>query len=263
MKKNRITDILIVILLCIMCFSGYKVYSDIKESRESRKRFAELQAMMTEQLKQLTPLTSAEKYNPVYQANDHFVGWISIDDTQMNYPVLQHKKIPEYYLRRDFSKKYNYHGVPFMDYKCTVNESDNIIIYGHNMKDGSMFSAVEDYMNRDFYENHRYVKFDTLESYGLYEVVCVFKIDVNRNDFAYYEAVDFESEEQFNNFISCAKELAPYDTGVSAEYGDTLLTLSTCEYTLDNGRCVLIAKKTADIDIKYFNADGKEVQLQQ
>lgn len=259
-KKKGIIDILIVILLCIMCFSGYKVYNDIKASRESRKRFEQLESIMTEQLEQITPLTAEEKYATVYAANDHFVGWISIDDTHMNYPVLQTKNIPEYYLRRDFSKKYNYHGVPFMDYKCTVNESDNIIIYGHNMKDGSMFSSVEDYMNQEFYENHRYVKFDTLAGYGLYEVICVFKIDVAENDFTYYESVDFATEKEFNSFISSAKALAPYDSGVTSCYGDKLLTLSTCEYTMEDGRCVLLAKKIADIDIKYFDSTGNETK---
>ncbi len=261
-KKKIIIDILILVLLCIMCFSGYKVYKDVKESRESRKRFEELESIMIPQTEQdtVTAVTAGEKYAPVYEANDHFIGWLSIDDTQMNYPVMQTKSSPEYYLRRDFTKQYNYHGVPFMDYKCTADESDNIIIYGHNMKDGSMFSAVEDYMKPSFYENHRYIKFDTMNGYGLYEVICVFKIDVTANKFAYYETVDFATEEEFDSFIISAKSLAPYNSGVSAEYGDKLLTLSTCEYTMEDGRCVLIAKKVASYDVKYFDKEGNETE---
>ncbi|MBQ8604716.1 MAG: class B sortase [Oscillospiraceae bacterium] len=260
-KKNRIIDILIVVFRRIMCFSGYKLYKDAKDARESREQFEQLENIMNRQVERdkPTPLTAGEKYASVYEANNHFIGWITIEGTQMNYPVMQTKDNPEYYLRRDFTKKYNYHGVPFMDYRCTADESDNIIIYAHNMKDGSMFSAVEDYMSRDFYNEHKYVKFDTMNGYGLYEVVFVFKIDVQNNDFRYYEVVDFANIEEFDSFINNAKALAPYDTGVSAEYGDKLLTLSTCEYTLEDGRCVLIAKKIADIETKYFDADGNEV----
>jgi len=264
-KKKSLIDILIIVLRCVMVFAGYNVYKDVKDSRESRKQFDELEKMMTPHTEQdtVTPMTAGEKYAPLYELNNHFTGWLSIDDTQLNYPVMQTKSSPEYYLRRDFSKQYNYHGVPFMDYKCTVDESDNIIIYGHNMKDGSMFSAVESYMKPGFFENHRYIKFDTLSGYGLYEVVCVFKIDISTTNFAFNEAVDFASEEEFNQFITTAKSMAPYNSGVTAEYGDKLITLTTCEYTLEDGRCVLIAKKVATPEIKYFDGEGNETQAPQ
>ena len=257
--KKRIIDVIIAVLLCVMAFSGYKLYSDIKESRESQQQFQQLEDILSDQLNKTTTLTAAEKYAPVYRENDHFIGWLAIDGTQLNYPVLQTKNNPEYYLRRDFTRKYNYHGVPFMDYKCTVNESDNLIIYSHNMKDGSMFSAVEDYMKQDFFENHRYVKFDSMESYGLYEVVCIFKTDITTSDFAYYDAVDFNTEEEFDSFINTAKDMAPYESGVNAAFGDKLLTLSTCEYTMENGRCVLIAKKIRDMATKTFDSAGNEI----
>ena len=95
-----------------------------------------------------------EKYQSVYEVNNNFVGWVYIPDTPLNYPVLQTKDYPEYYLRRDFYKKYSFAGVPFMDFKCTADESDNIILYSHNMLDGTMFSVVEKYSKKSFWEEH-------------------------------------------------------------------------------------------------------------
>ncbi|MBR5521282.1 MAG: class B sortase [Oscillospiraceae bacterium] len=260
--KRKLTDILIIILLCVMCFSGYKLYSEWKDSKESHQQFEQLENIANRPLEleeDITTVTATEKYMPIYNENNDFVAWITIDDSLLNYPVMQTKNEPEYYLRRDFTKKYNFHGVPFIDYRCTLNESDNIIVYSHNMKDGTMFSAVEYYMDPDYYENHRYIRFDTLDSFSRYEVICVLKIDVRTEGTAFYENVDFETEEDFNAFIRYAKSAAPYETGVSAEYGDELLTLSTCEYTMTDGRCVLIARKISQSPAKRYDASGNEI----
>ena len=124
--------------------------------------------------------------------------------------------------------------------------SDNLIIYGHHMKDGSMFSNLEKFKNKDFWEEHRTIRFDSLYEKQVYEVIAVFKTVVytdSANEFRYYRFSDAETPEQFDEYISKCKERAFYDTGVSAEYGDKLITLSTCEYSNANGRLVLVAKK--------------------
>lgn len=124
--------------------------------------------------------------------------------------------------------------------------SDNLVIYGHHIKGGKMFGALEDYKSQSFYEEHKTIQFDTLTQRGVYEIIAVFKtVAYSSQGFRYYDFVNAESEDEFNDYIQKCKELALYETGVTAEYGDRLITLSTCEYSAQNGRLVVVAKKTA------------------
>ena len=124
--------------------------------------------------------------------------------------------------------------------------SDNLVIYGHHIKGGKMFGALEDYKSQSFYEEHKTIQFDTLTQRGEYEIIAVFKaVAYSSQGFRYYDFVNAESEDEFNDYIQKCKELALYETGVTAEYGDRLITLSTCEYSAQNGRLVVVAKKTA------------------
>ena len=117
------------------------------------------------------------------------------------------------------------------------------------MKNGSMFSDLEKFKSKEFWETHKTFSFDTLYEKQTYEVVAIFKTVVytdSANEFRYYQFSDAETLEQFDEYIQRVKEKALYDTGVSAEYGDKLITLSTCEYSNKNGRIVLVAKKVVD-----------------
>lgn len=188
-------------------------------------------------------LIAFEKYAEVFAQNTDFVGWISIDDTNINYPVMQTIDNPNYYLKRSFDKKYSNYGVSYIQENCVLGISDNIVVYGHHMKNNSMFADLCKYESEDFYREHTTVHFDTLSSLDDYEIVTVFKtVAYSEDGFKYYHFVDAEDEDDFNAFISQCKELALYDTGVTAEYGDKLLTLSTCEYSRNNGRMVVVAK---------------------
>ena len=262
-KKKIIIDILIVILLCIMAFSGWKLYSNYKQAQDSESRFKDLESVLSRkdgEKKEIYYLTAAERYRSVYEMNSHFAGWVKIENTPVNYPVVLTPDSPEYYLRRDFSGKYSEYGVPFMDYRNTPDKNENTIVYAHNMKNGTMFSAVESYTNKSFWQEHPYVEFDTLNGYGIYEVICVFRIDVNNSEFYFNQYLDFADAAEFSEYIANAKAMAPYDTGVTATYGDKLLTLSTCEYTYENGRCVLLAKKIDAPAVKAFDADGNVIK---
>ena len=179
----------------------------------------------------------------VYNENSDFIGWISIDDTKINYPVMQTPGNKDFYLKHAFDKSYSEYGVPYMQENCKPGLSDNCIIYGHHMQDGSMFADLCKYESEDFYKEHPTIHFDTLARYGEYEIVCVFKTAVYSADgFKYYHFVDASDAAEFNSFLSTCQSLALYDTGVSAEYGDKLITLSTCEYSRSNGRMVIVAK---------------------
>ena len=109
-----------------------------------------------------------------------------------------------------------------------------------------MFGALESYKDKDFYEEHKSIQFDTLTEQAEYEIVAVFKtVAYSSEGFRYYDFVDAEDEKAFDEYVSKCKEFALYDTGVTAEYGDRLITLSTCEYSAQNGRLVVVAKKIA------------------
>ena len=142
-----------------------------------------------------------------------------------------------------FEKSYSSYGVPYMQENCDVGISDNLMLYGHHMNNGSMFSDLCKYESEDFYQDHKTIHFDTLDSFGEYEVIAAFKtVAYSEQGFKYYHFVRAEQEEDFDEFIAKCKELALYDTGVTAEYGDQLITLSTCEYSRTNGRMVVVAK---------------------
>ena len=138
--------------------------------------------------------------------------------------------------------EFNY-GVPYVQENCALDHSDNVVIYGHHMNNGSMFADLCKYESENFYREHTTIRFDTLSGFGEYEIVAVFKtVAYSEQGFKYYHFVNAADEDDFNAFISQCKALALYDTGVGAEYGDKLLTLSTCEYSRTNGRMVVVAK---------------------
>ena len=173
-----------------------------------------------------------------------------IEDTKINYPVMQSLDEPNFYLKHGFDRSYTDYGCPYVGENCDVSKpSDNLIIYGHHMKNGSMFSDLEKFKKKDFWEEHKTFSFNTLYEKQTYEVIAVFKTVVytgSENEFKYFQFSDAETPEQFDGYIAKCKEKALYDTGVSAEYGDKLITLSTCEYSNTNGRLVLVAKRVVD-----------------
>lgn len=172
------------------------------------------------------------------------IGWITIEGTRIDYPVMQTKERPNFYLKHAFDKSYNRYGVPYIAENCDIDVSDNIVIYGHHMNNGSMFSDLCRYADEDFYKAHRTIRFDTLGSFGEYEIISVFKTTVySEQGFSYYHFVNAGSESAFNEYVSKCTELSLYNTGATAKYGDKLITLSTCEYSRTNGRMVVVAKK--------------------
>lgn len=229
-------------------------FSDQKQSAEAFEHIADMVVDETEPDAAEQPeepgetvappaLTAYEKYAAVYEQNPDFVGWISIDGTNINYPVMQTPGNPDFYLKHAFDKSYSDYGVPYVQENCDLEQSDNVVIYGHHMKNGSMFSDLCKYESEDFYQAHKNVHFDTLADFGEYEIVAAFKtVAYSQEGFKYYHFVNAEDEAAFDEFIAECKSLALYDTGVSAEYGDKLITLSTCEYSRTNGRMVIVAK---------------------
>lgn len=186
-------------------------------------------------------------YSALYERNPDFVGWLSIEGTGVNYPVMHTPQEPEYYINHNFDRQNSSYGVPFLDGACSLT-GDNLIIYGHHMKNGSMFGALMDYKSKAFFEAHPVITFDTLDGPGQFQIIAVYLSQVytaRPGTFFYYLFTDAENEADFASYVDECKARALYDTGETASYGDQLLTLSTCEYSQQNGRLVVLAKKIA------------------
>lgn len=187
------------------------------------------------------------KFADIYKLNSDFRGWITISGTDIDYPVMQTMEEEEFYIHKDFDKEYSSAGTLFVDTESSLTApSDNIVIYGHNMKTGKMFHDLLEYESEDFYKEHKFISFDTIYENGTYEVIAAYRTEIYPVDytgFKYYQFFNAANEEEFNNFVENSKALTYYDIPVSAEYGDTLLTLSTCAYHTDEGRFVVVAKK--------------------
>lgn len=274
MNRNFYITMMSLFLL-IAIFSGLKIYSHFKEANKQEELYENLaqiveQAEPTPETEAIPeagpevepdaamPTTPPESVEPVilseyaqlYEHNNDLVGWLRIEDTRINYPVVQSPDSPNFYLNHNFDKAKTQYGCPYMAEVCDVNKpSDNLIIYGHHQKNGTMFSDLKKFCKKSFWENHKTFSFDTIYEKQTYEIVTVFKTVVYTNspdEFRYYQFTDAKTPEQFDEYIARCKEKELYDTGVSAEYGDKLITLSTCEYSSKNGRLVLVAKKISD-----------------
>lgn len=185
------------------------------------------------------------EYVEVSALNSDMVAWLQIAGTRVDYPVMHTPEDGEYYLHKDFYGKYSSHGCLFIEKRCDVNQpTDNITIYGHNMKDGSMFAPILNYRSKSFWEDHRYIYFDTLNERHTYEVFAVFTaVATKGSGFAYHQFIDADNQAQFDEFVQKCLNNALFDTGIVPQYGDKLITLSTCEYSQKNGRFVVVAKR--------------------
>ena len=187
------------------------------------------------------------EYAELYEKNDDLVGWIRIPGTKINYPVMQTKEDMEYYLHRDFNGNEDVNGLPFLDARCDVNKpTTNLLIYGHSMNSGAMFAGLADYKDYNFYQEHKTIYFDTMQERGEYEIVAVFQSRVAYVDevaFRYYNFIQADTQEEFDSFMSAVEQLSYYDTGNEAVFGDRLLTLSTCDKEITDGRLVVLARK--------------------
>lgn len=201
-----------------------------------------------------------KKYAELYRQNPDFIGWITIPDTRVDYPVMQNMEENEYYIHRNFEQEWDDSGLPFLDYRCSFTEpTDNLLIYGHNMKAGTMFSGIISYHSQDFYEAHKTFTFNTIDGDGEYEVIAAFYSQIypeeDASAFKYYQFFDAASEEEFNAYVEQVKALTPYTITGTARYGDSLLTLSTCAYHTEDGRFAVVARRIEADDSPKDNLD--------
>lgn len=187
-----------------------------------------------------------EEYQNLLVRYKRLIGWVKIDNTKIDYPVMQTTD-NEYYLDHNMEQQYDKNGTIFMDKDCDIRKpSTNYILYGHHMRNGKMFGELDLYKEKEYYDEHPYISFDTIYEKGTYQVMYVFRSKVYKEDeivFKYYQFIDANSEVEFDSYMQEMAEMTLYDTGVTAQFGDQLLTLSTCDYQETDGRFVVVAKK--------------------
>ncbi|MCR5618590.1 MAG: class B sortase [Lachnospiraceae bacterium] len=190
------------------------------------------------------------EYINLYNQNKRLIGWLEIADINgepfLEYPVMQTTD-NEYYLTHGFNQENDKNGCIFMDCNCdAIKPSDNLILYGHHMQSGRMFGNLVKYEDYNFYLTHKTIRFDTIYEHGEYEVMYAFRTSLKtENDisFKYYQFIDANGAEEFNSYMNEMAQMALYDTGVTAVWGDHLLTLSTCDYEEKNGRFAVVARR--------------------
>lgn len=200
--------------------------------------------------------TIQKKYEKIYELNPDFAGWLTIPDTKIDYAVMMNMDDNEYYLRRDFYKEDSQPGMLFIDNHCDIlTPGTNIIIYGHNMKAGTMFHDLFKYADEEFYASHKYITFNSLYRDGIYEVIAAFYTQietVDSDNYRYYTFFEANEADEFDTYVNYVKSKTPYETA-DADFSDELITLSTCSYHTDNGRFVVVAKRVTEVtgdDIK-------------
>lgn len=257
---NKVCKIFLILLIVIFTISSYFFIKKLVENKRENSVFTNLQEVVTNNnditsenqnidTKDVVPSNSSiqNSYNlkSIIKINSDVIGWIKIDGTNIDYPVMQNG---DFYLHKNIYKKYSSHGTPYLAQYCNLITSDNLIIYGHHMKDNSMFAQLENYKSYNFYKNHKYIKLYTIDNNttieNTYEVMIAFKtIAYSDQGFRYYSYIDFQNKEEYEEFIENCRELEFYNTGIIGTNKDKYLTLSTCEYSQKNGRMIIVAKK--------------------
>lgn len=249
----------VLLLVAVSCLGYFGVYCyesikiDIENKRLARLKENETvnsmyqdEVVETQVGEETRYFRVLEQYKSLYHQNRNLIGWLKIADTIIDYPVMQTGD-NDYYQNHNINLEEDRNGALFMDTACDIKApSTNYIIYGHNMRSGKMFGTLDSYANEKFYEKHKLIEFDTIYEEGIYEIMYVFRSRVYQQDevvFKYYQFIDANSEEEFNSYMNEMAELSLYDTGVTASYGDQLITLSTCDYVEEDGRFVVVAKR--------------------
>lgn len=282
-KKALSIVLTVIIILCLagvgtLCFNSYLAYMQTKELLESMQVAApspspepgddqtipsaepspsaevpaqtESPASPTPSPEPSTVPTVPNPYKDSFLANEDMAAWLVIPGTNIDYPVMWTPRDEQYYLYRGFDGSENKNGCLILDTDSCLNPlTTNLIIHGHNMKSGAMFGKLTDYEKESFYQEHKQITLYTEECQRNYEVLAVFRSQVYKKTedvFKFYKFFQADTQEEFDDFYQNIMALAEYDTGVTAEFGDHFITLSTCVYHVEQGRLVVVAREVEE-----------------
>lgn len=242
---------MLILCLGLTGFAGYKLTSIIMEYKSGADEYEDLQKYITsdladEVLKETDLLADGEAYvsrvnfEELKEINEEIIAWIEIPDTVINYPILQREGDNAYYLKHTFQHKVNNSGAIFMEAKNSPDFSDyHTIIYGHNMRVGTMFGTLDEYESPTFLAAHPYIYVDVEEGLMKYQVFSCYKTTAKSNTYT----IGFEPDKIYEDFLATIKERSEYDTGVDVSVEDKILTLSTCSEGAKGNRFVVHAKR--------------------
>ena len=245
--KKPMKIIIIIILLLIIILGITYIVVELTHASNDKNTYKDVSNIFHDinQKKDIHE-QKIKKLKELHESYENVIAWLEIEGTDINYPIVQTTD-NDYYLNHNYKNEKSSAGAIYFDKDVKINESDNLQIYGHRNKYGLMFEPLIKYAKKDFYEEHKTINLTTLEEDATYEILAIFYSRVyysnETNVFRYYYFVNAESEKEYNEFVNNAKNASKFDTGVDAKYGDKLITLSTCEYSRENGRFVVVAKK--------------------
>ena len=180
------------------------------------------------------------------QENSDVVGFLEIENTNISYPVVQGND-NEYYMTHNYKKEKSKNGAIFLDKDYDWNiPSNNYLIYGHNLNNGTMFQELLKYANESYYKEHPTISFTTADEEGVYDIISIFRSKVyytSDNVFKYYFFINPKTKEEYNDYIKNIKEISLYNIEQTSDYGTQLITLSTCSYHVKDGRFVIVGAK--------------------
>lgn len=254
MTRKIAFSVLCLLLTVLALFSGWKIYSRLSARQREKDEFSDLAALVeslttepsaavvpeetTAPEESTEPVAELRDLTELFAQNQDCIGWLCVPETQIDYPVMFTLEEPQRYLRRSFYGAYSQSGVPFLDFRC--NENSNLILYGHNMKNGTMFGSLTGYTDANFAAEHPVIELQTaagLSRYAVFAVAAVQKTD------PWYDFIESSDSAKFEEQVENLLRNACYTTGVIPAYGQQLLTLSTC-YGGGNGRLIVATVKT-------------------
>lgn len=248
--KNNSKKIFLLIYIVLVFLIVISIIYIIKELYYKKEAIEETKIIDTIEVEndKITKETSKKmiQVNILKQENPDVVGFLEIENTNVSYPVVQGND-NEYYMTHNYKKEKSKNGAIFLDEDYNWNiESNNLLIYGHNLNNGTMFQELLKYEDKKYYEEHPKILFTTLQEEGVYEIISVFKSKVYTNIdnvFKYYFFINPKNELEYNNYIENIKKKSLYNIEKSASYGTELITLSTCSYHVKDGRFVVVGAK--------------------
>ena len=249
--RKWLAGLLFIVSVVLLTISIYFLMGMFLQERQDNQLQHQLQEVLQEKSDETGEDSSGDSLTQIdagilalHEENPDCIGWITIEGTRIDYPVMLRPGDKNYYLHRDFNGEYSANGCLYLAEECVPGDSDNLIIYGHHMNSGKMFANLEKYKDEDFYKEHPMIQFRTIWGNEEYEILAAFVTPVyTGNDFNYYSFIKAQKGEDYEYFIREIKRKGIYETKVTAFYGEKLLTLSTCEYSQKNGRMVVVAKK--------------------
>ncbi len=246
-KRDRLYKLIMILLLIVVLLSGYRIADYYITSAQEKAAYGELDSKRALIDDNYYEESTLQFYKEMYDENNDFWGWITIPSTNINYPVMYSPNSGDYYLYRNYKKESASSGSIYID-DYHEETSSNMIVHGHNMRDGSMFADLDKYKDESFFLDNKIIRFDSMDEIREYEVISVLIVSLLSTDddfFDFFQYGNITDEKSFNEYMGIISSMEMYDSGVTATFGDNIITMSTClsSDTHAPERFLVVAKK--------------------